>query len=391
MDSVENLHEKRIKEILLILEVKYLKELKKYADIGGKKKKLPRKKRKEIRKQLLKKIKKSTFESNDSDCDSDPKKDDPTFPSKAYTKMKKCFAQYIEPGADSDITLKNPLDKNSFIIGCSDQREDEQTHDKCLQLLGTNQLFQLRDLKDFKVCMDDLVRIFFILSDQVNMDKKFLSWSQKKKYIMERIMGYWYLVNDQEMDLWNRSFMANVADSAKRKEMSLLLNDLNCSSGPNVSINEVIKHHSYKTQNGEFIGLDLCSNIMVRQAMVDIHDLVKVDNCTECRKLHYVCDKIIDLSLNYMRHFHSHFLEIFVYFVLKYFLNKKKLEKVKLTDMHDHEKLKSLEKNGEIFKFVIGFCFRNVIHFRYEPQNFENLEPLIPLVSLEFKQLIKVQ
>ena len=80
-----------------------------------------------------------------------------------------------------------------------------------------------------------------------------------------------------------------------------------------------------------------------------------------------------------------------MYFVLKYFLNKKKLEKVKLTDMHDHEKLKSLEKNGEIFKFVIGFCFRNVIHFRYEPQNFENLEPMIPLVSLEFKQLIKVQ
>jgi hypothetical protein len=385
MDTEKNEHKKRIKEILLLLELKYLKELKKYVDMGGKIKNKENKKRKKKKRRKRKNKNYEKSDNSESDMETQSTSNEPI--NKTYSKIKKVFKDSIKSEKSQSIILNDPSKNSCFYFGSQNPREDELIYDKCMRFLGENQPFYLRDTNELKFEINDLVRIFFRISDQINPDNKFLSWEEKKKFILERMMGYWYVVDDREMDFWNLSFMKNVACAANRKEMSVLVHDFNGYYNSGNDINAIFMKYGYETKDGNHYGLQYSFDNLTTQILCDINDLVDMDNCNQCRKIHFLCDKIIDLVMNNMKTFHGYFLEIFVYYVIKYFYNKEELNKYKLMETQMFEEITKLKKIGELCKFVIGFCFRNVIHFGNKIQSFKNLETLIPLVR---KQNLKI-
>lgn len=369
-------HDQRIQEILVFLELKYLDQLEKYISLPSESKKT----KKQLKNEQKAEIKEIVKAQNE-------KKEKPIFPEAfsempnpgprhqdIFRKLKSTFADHFDRLATAETRLNDPSATHCFYVGSSLEHENDFVFEKCLQLTGKSEEFVLRDTHDFRVKMDDLVRIFFCLSDQINPEKKFFSWEERKKYVLERMMGGWYMVDDCEWDAWGRSFMRNLADSSKRKELCFLKDQMNDSIGSTNGFGKLVSKYKYETSHGESFEMDFSmDDFLLAQSLCNLAELVNVDNCHHCRKLHFLCDKILDLSANKFKDLHQHFVEIFVFYVAKYFLTKRELHRLRITGDSTGPVSDDLRKEAAFCKFVVGFCFRNVVHFGHTAQNLGNV------------------
>lgn len=384
-----------MKELLFVLEQLYLQELNEFKKLYKmKKNKVNKHKSKKMRKKERKQhnAPKSDIDANSVTNESSSAKNDDSlnkFPiltetDQSFAKIKNYFEESFKIENPQEFLLRNPQDKSYFYVSECLPLDNQKVLDKCFEQAGRNKEFTLRNINELEITLQDMIRIFFVISDRINPEKKFLSWPEKKKYLLERIMGYWYVVDDQELQNWLLGMMSNLADKEKRKQLSSHLSDTNCSIGEGSNYEDFLKDYSYEKMNREKVTSSLnFRNMLIRRVFCDVNDLVNLDNCSICRQLYFLMERCLDVSVNGFGKMGSKMLEVFVFYTIKYFKAKQQLKSLELTAMGPEELLEKEKVSGEadFCKFVIGFCFRNCLHFSFKFQDCENLVDFFSLVN----------
>ena len=254
---------------------------------------------------------------------------------------------------------------------------------ECLKLAAQNKPFRVKDSKAFVVEAADLTRIFFKLSDLISLEHKFLGWSEKHKYLFERIMGCWYAASEDELSVWKSALMRSLADSGHRKSLSESYSELNQVSRGSSSLSKHLQRYDYVSSTGKKTGFsaNLHDTHLIR-VLCDLHELVEPDNCRACRAVHFLLDCAIDLRANRFFQYEDRFLEVFVFYAAQYLFTKQRIRELELTLHSDDNRFEliCMRRKAVFAKFVLGFCFRNFMHFQHVPQDLSSLGWLVRLV-----------
>ena len=267
----------------------------------------------------------------------------------------------------------------------SSQEINSAVKSRGMTLLSQNSRFAVRDSGNLRIGLSDLIAVFFKISDRVSPEMGCLDVSEKRKFAMERLMDYWYMLDQKEVNKWQLTLARNVADDQTRKQLSEIIKFEDGSIDDSASFSNHFSKFAYETKSGTNIAPNLSlGNQQMIGALCQCNDLIKTDNCSLCRKFLFLCDKILDVRMNAFKENSDCFLEIFVYYTFRYLQvkNEIKLRRKTHTTWSCYIECEELSRKNQFYKFVIGFCLRNWRHFEHYPQKFTRLQSYFYLVEI---------
>lgn len=295
------------------------------------------------------------------------------------------FSHQIELGCQNRHKFK--AFEKTLWIHPSCAKMNSAVESRGMTYLAQNTDFTVRDTDNLRIGFSDLVHVFFKISDLISPEISCSEQSEKKKFAIERLMGYWYILDEKEIWKWETNLSENLADEKKRKQMSEIINFESGYLEDSMSMDRHMAGFKFTGKNSRSFTpyFNPRDTTKLTQLICQCNDLVKTDNCSLCRQFLFMCDKLLDLKMNRFAEYFSNFLEVFVFYSYCYLSGKKALKEKKriMTGIECYLECEKLEKENEFFKFVVGFCLRNWRHFTHYEQSFGILENYFYLVSFK--------
>ena len=407
MELARDEHVKRTTELLFLMEKEYLVAVKDFRKRAGKfltqtkagAKKSKKKHKKKMQKEKVAKNTQSQCSDKENKADSSAPKEDPDserFFSKkggdvifggnltlGNIQLAEFFSEEIRLG--SEVSDLYQAVQPTLWLHPSSHEINSAVKSRGMALLSQNARFAVRDSGNLRIGLSDLTAVFFKISDRVSPEMGCLDVSEKRKFVMERLMDYWYMLDQKEVNKWQLTLAKNVADDQTRKQLSEIIKFEDGSIDDSASFHNHFSKFAYETKNGTKIAPSLSlGNGQMIGALCQCNDLIKTDNCSLCRKFLFLCDKIFDVRMNEFKENSDCFLEIFVFYTFKYLQGKNEINLRRKTDTtwSCYIECEELSRKNQFYKFVIGFCLRNWRHFEHYPQKFTRLQSYFYLVEI---------